>query len=131
MSGIKGPKEVPRKHPPVDTSHVGSMDSCLLTPNSSETGIHQTRLCFFSPQLSSFGEPEPGAASDFCSWLTGVEPDVVLCLGVGALKSGYLSYLSLSVSYNQSGQLSVINTAFLQKAKQHTDHDTFPVLDCI
>ncbi|KAF4091003.1 hypothetical protein AMELA_G00032120 [Ameiurus melas] len=42
-------------------------------------GIRQTRLHFSSLQLSSFGEPVPNTASDFCSWLTEVEPDVVFC----------------------------------------------------
>ena len=39
--------------------------------------IYQTKLHFYSLQLSSFGEPVPTSASTFCSWLTEVEPDVV------------------------------------------------------
>ena len=70
----------------VDKKHVGSMDSCYwrqIWPYhlqaSAEIQIHQTGLRFSRLQLSSVGEPEPNAASDFCSWLKVLEPNRVFC----------------------------------------------------
>ena len=91
----------------------------LPSAGSAKIQIHQTRIHFSIFQLSSFNEPVPTSASDICSWLTGLEPDVVVCccssstsrfnvcsfldgfLLTTLVKSSYLSYCSLSVSSNK------------------------------
>lgn len=77
----------------VDTSQMGYMDLCcwhyILTLPSTVCGsleikINQTRLCFYSFLLSSFGEPVPTEASVLSSWLRDVKPAVWLVCGYTA-----------------------------------------------
>lgn len=101
----------------------------LLILNSDHTRLH-----FSSLELSSLGEGVPIAVSNFCYWLTGVNPDVFFCCyspstskldmfyilrclpAQPSCKECYLSYCGVSVSSHQSRQSSVtslINYALL------------------
>ena len=82
----------------VDTRKLGSMDSCRS-----------------SLQLTSFVGPGPTAASDLCSWLTGLEPDDLSTAVVAhhvKVRRGNLSYRSRSVSSYRSRLNKVLLSFF-------------------
>lgn len=104
-----------------------------------------SRNMFFS-SLSSLGEPLPTAASDFCSWLTGLKPDIVFwcCLPsingfdarLGILRfSAHHSFkraVNRSVSLNPVWPFSLmsnINKPWLSTEQPLTGWFLFGVLD--